>query len=210
MRPLPTALALAGSAVTVVVLCGCGSSVQQSGSIAGAASGGPASAAPQPTTSQPTNAAALPADLHLEFTDPQLSGDPEAIYAAAKAFAQDYEQAASAGEITDPGLSAMMNVAAAAGVARTVDADDRSGERWAGVVSFSDFQVAVLSKASGIGFCESDASAYPVSITRDTREGSSPTGAAAVRAWELTVAKESDGNYQITSFNTISGDSACL
>ena len=209
MRPLPSALALAGSAVTAVALCGCASSIQQNGSIAGAA-GGSASAAAQPATSQPTSAATLPADLHLEFTDPQLSGESEAIYAAAEAFAQDYEQAASAGKITDPGLSAMMNAAAAAGVARAVGSDDRSGERWAGVVSFSDFQVALLSKASGIGFCESDVSAYPVSITRDTREGSSPTGAGAVRAWELTVAKESDGSYQITSFNTISGDSACL
>jgi hypothetical protein len=209
VRPLPSALALAGSVVTAVALCGCASSVQQSGSIAGAASGS-ASAVAEPTISQPTNVASLPADLHLEFTDPQLSGASEAIYAAAEAFAQDYEQAASEGKITDPGLAAMMNAAAAAGVARTVGSDDRSGRRWAGIVSFTDFQVALLSKASGIGFCESDVSAYPVSITRDTREGSSPTGAGAVRAWELTVAKEPDGNYQITSFNTISGDSACL
>jgi hypothetical protein len=152
----------------------------------------------------------LPADLTLDFTGPQLTGVSEDIYERAKSFAQAYEAAVSAGRITNTALVSMISVPAAAAVARNADADARSGERWAGTITFSHFDVAILSKATGIGFCESDAQAYPVSITGDVRKGSSPTGSQAVRAWELTVAKQKNGSYQITNFSTVQGDATCL
>ncbi len=98
-----------------------------------------------------------------------------------------------------------------AAVAGAISRDDHSGTRWWGTITFSHFQVAILSRASGAGFCESDAQAYPVTISGDTRKGSSPAGAAAVRAWELAVTKQADdAASQITNFATIPGDPTCM
>ena len=211
MRSPTTVLALFGALCAAVALNGCSSSVQPSGNIVGAGSGVTASASSGASaTSDSSSGNVLPADLSLDFTDPQLTGVSEDIYASAKSFAEAYEAAVSAGKISNTGLASMMSDPAAAGVARNADSDDRSGSRWAGTITFSHFQVAILSKATGIGFCESDAGAYPVSIPGDVRKGSSPTGSGAVRAWELTVAKQKNGSYQITSFSTVAGDSVCL
>lgn len=211
MRPSTTVLTLIGALCAAVLLNGCSSSVQQSGNITGAGSEVTATASSGASaTSDTSSGNALPADLSLDFTDPQLTGVSEDIYASAKSFAEAYEAAVSAGKITNSALASMVDAPAAAGVARNANADDRSGHRWAGTVAFSHFQVAILSKASGIGFCESDAGAYPVSISGDVRKGSSPTGSGAVRAWELTVAKQKNGSYQITSFSTVQGDAVCL
>jgi hypothetical protein len=216
VRPPSTAVALLGTLCAVVALNGCSSSVQPNGKIAGGASvagSGAVTSTPSNGVSSTSSTApgnVLPADLTLDFTDPQLSGVSEAIYTSAKAFAEAYEAAASAGKNSDSALTSMTGVAAAAGVARNIDSDDHSGERWAGTVSFADFQVALLSKATGIGFCESDTEAYPVSISGDVRKGSSPTGTEAVRAWELTVAKQANGTYQVTTFSIFPGDSTCL
>ena len=211
MRPPSTALALLGALCAAVALNGCSSSVQPSGKINGA---GPfttaASASTSATASGAASGNALPADLTLDFTDPQLTGESAAIYSSAKTFVGAYEAAVSAGRISNSELTSMMSVAAAAGVAKNANSDDHSGTRWAGTISFSHFQVAILSKASGIGFCESDAQAYPVTIAGDARKGSSPTGAQAVRAWDLTVAKQANGGYQITGFDTVAGDSVCV
>ena len=214
MRPPTTTVALLGALCAVVVLNGCSSSVQPSGKIAGAgnaAGSGASSAASNSVSTTPsaTPAIGLPADLTLDFTDPQLSGVSEDIYTSAKAFAEGYEAAASTGE-NSISVQSSMTSAAAASVARNIDTDDHSGDRWAGTVSFNDFQVALLSKATGIGFCESDAEAYPVSISGDVRKGSSPTGTEAVRAWELTVAKQANGTYQVTTFSIFPGDATCL
>ena len=211
MRPPSTALALLGALCAAVALNGCASSVQPSGKIAGAASGNTAAASADPSaTSGTASGNSLPADLSLDFTDPQLTGESAAIYASAKTFVNAYEASASAGKIANTALTSMMGVAAAAGVAKNINADDHGGTRWAGTITFSHFQVAILSKASGIGFCESDAQAYPVTIAGDARKGSSPAGAEAVRAWDLTVAKQANGGYQITGFDTVAGDSVCM
>jgi hypothetical protein len=211
VRPPTTVLALFGALCAAVALNGCSSSVQPSGNIVGAGSGVTASASPDASAASDSSSGnALPANLSLDFTDPQLTGVSEDIYASAKSFAVAYEAAVSAGKFTNQALSSMITVPAAAGVARNVDSDTRAGDRWAGTITFSHFQVAILAKASGIGFCESDAEAYPVSIAGAVRRGSSPTGSGAVRAWELTVAKQKNGSYQITSFSTVAGDSVCL
>jgi hypothetical protein len=211
VRPPTTALALLGALCVAVSLNGCSSSVQPGGKIDGAGSG--VTGAPSESASATSSAASgnsLPADLNLDFTDPQLTGESEDIYMSAKAFVDAYEAAASVGRNANTELTAMTGVAAAASVARNIDSDDRAGHRWAGTVAFGHFQVALLSKATGIGFCESDTAAYPVSISGDVRAGSSPTGAEAVRAWELTVAKQGDGDYQITTFSIFPGDATCL
>ena len=211
MRPPTAVLTLIGALCAAAALNGCSSSVQPNGNIAGAGSGVTASASlGASATSDSSSGNTLPADLSLDFTDPQLTGVSEDIYVSAKSFAEAYEAAVSAGKFTNQALTAMISVPAAASVARNVDGDDRSGHRWAGTITFSHFQVAILSKATGIGFCESDAQAYPVSIAGDVRKGSSPTGSGAVRAWELTVAKQKNGSYQITSFSTVQGDAVCL
>jgi len=215
VRPPTTAIALLGALSAVVVLNGCSSSVQPGGKIAGAANGTGSTVsntAPNGASSTPSAAPAigLPDDLTLDFTDPQLTGESEDIYTTAKTFADSYEAAAGLGENSISVQSSTMGVAAAASVARNINSDDRSGNRWAGTVSFDHFQVALLSRATGIGFCESDAEAYPVSISGDVRRGSSPTGAEAVRAWELTVAKQANGTYQITTFSIFPGDATCL
>jgi hypothetical protein len=208
----PTALlTLIGTLCAAVVLNGCSSSVQPNGKIAGAGSEATATASNGASaTSDSSSGNALPADLSLDFTDPQLTGVSEDIYTSAKSFAEAYEAAVSADKFSNQALSSMITVPAAAGVARNVDSDARAGDRWAGTITFSHFQVAILSKATGIGFCESDAEAYPVSIAGDVRKGSSPTGTQAVRAWSLTVAKQQNGSYQITSFSTVAGDVVCL
>jgi hypothetical protein len=211
VRPPTTALALLGALCATVALNGCSSSVQPSGKIDGAGSGVTGAASEgAPATSSAASGNSLPADLTLDFTDPQLTGESEDIYTSAKAFIDAYEAAVSAGKISNSELSSTMSVAAAAAVAHSIDGDDRAHHRWAGTVVFSHFQVAILSKATGIGFCESDAGAYPVTIAGDARAGSSPTGAEAVRAWDLTVAKQGNGSYQITAFGTDPGDSVCM
>lgn len=219
VRPPTTALTLLGALCAMVALNGCSDSVQPSGKIAGGATAagsgvtsGPTGIASNgaPSTSSTAPGNILPADLTLDFTDPQLTGESEAIYKSAKAFVNAYEAAASAGKISNTELSATTSIAAGASVARNIGSDDHIGDRWAGTVGFDDFQVALLSKATGIGFCESDTAAYPVSISGNARKGSSPTGAEAVRAWELTVAKQADGGYQITTFSIFPGDATCL
>ena len=210
MRPPTTALALLGTLCAAVALNGCSNSVQPGGKIDGAGATATAALNGASATSDTSSGNTLPADLSLDFTDPKLSGVSEDIYTSAKVFVENYEAAASAARISNTGLASMMNVAAAAGVARNINSDDHSGNRWAGTITFGHFQVAILSKASGIGFCESDTEAYPVTITGDERKGSSPTGAEAVRAWELTVAKQKNGSYQITAFSTVPGDSVCM
>ena len=211
MRPPTTALALLAALCAVVTLNGCSNSVQPSGKVADASSAvtTPASptASPSPTEA-PGNT--LPADLTLDFTAPQLTGESADIYSAAKTFANAYEAAVSAGKTTNTALSSMTSLYGAAGVLQTVESDDHSGTRWAGTITFSDFEVGILPKATGIGFCESDTAAYPVSISGDARAGSSPSGAEAVRAWELTMAKQGDGDYQITTFSIFPGDATCL
>ena len=209
MRPPTTAIALLGALCAAAALNGCSSSVQPSGKISGAGSGVTATSNGVSATSDSSSGNTLPADLSLDFTDPQLSGVSEVIYTSAKSFVQSYEAAASAGRISNTGLTSALNVAAIASVAQTLHDDAASGHRWAGTISFSHFQVALLSKASGIGFCESDTAAYPVTIAGDVRKGSSPTGAEAVRAWSLSVAKQGNG-YQITGFSTDPGDAACM
>ena len=211
MRPPITALALLGALCATVALNGCSSSVQPSGKIDGAGSGVSGAASQgAPATPSAASGNSLPADLTLDFTDPQLTGESEDIYTSAKAFIDGYEAAVSAGKISNSELASTMSVAAAAAVARSIDGDDRAHHRWAGTIVFSHFQVAILSKATGIGFCESDAAAYPVTIAGDARAGSSPSGAEAVRAWELTMAKQGDGDYQITTFSIFPGDATCL
>ncbi len=209
MRPPTTAAVLLGALCAAVLLNGCSSSVQPGGKIGGAGSGASATSNGVSATSGTSSGNTLPADLSLDFTDPQLSGVSEVIYTSAKSFVENYEAAASAGRISNTGLTSMLNVTAVASVAQTLHGDAVSGHRWAGTIDFSHFQVALLSKASGIGFCESDAAAYPVTISGDVRKGSSPTGAGAVRAWSLTVAKQGNG-YQITGFSTVPGDAVCM
>jgi hypothetical protein len=211
VRPPTTALALLGALCATVALNGCSSSVQPGGKIADSSSG---VTTPSPTAASSSPSAAsgnsLPADLTLDFTAPQLTGESEDIYTSAKAFANAYEAAASAGKTTNTALTSMTSVYGAAGVMQTVDGDDHSGTRWAGTITFSHFEVGILPKATGIGFCESDTEAYPVTISGDTRKGGAPTGAAAVRAWELTVAKQPNGGYQVTAFETDPGDPVCM
>lgn len=219
VRPPITALTLLGALCAVAALNGCSDSVQPNGKIAGAATaagsgvssaaaGGPSNGVSSTSSTAPGNI--LPADLTLDFTDPQLTGESEAIYKSAEAFVDAYEAAASAGKISNAELSATTSIAADASVARNIGSDDQAGDRWAGTVDFDDFQVALLSKATGVGFCESDTKAYPVSISGGVRKGNSPTGTAAARAWELTVAKQADGRYQITTFSIFPGDATCL
>jgi hypothetical protein len=209
VRPPITALTLLGALCAVVALNGCSDSVQPSGKIAGAATGdgsGVSSAA----TGIASNGVSSTSSTALDFTDPQLTGESEAVYKSAKTFVDAYEAAASAGKISNTELSATTSIAADASVARNIGSDDQAGDRWAGTVDFDDFQVALLAEATGIGFCESDTAAYPVSISGNVRKGSSPTGTEAVRAWELTVAKQADGGYQITTFSIFPGDATCL
>jgi hypothetical protein len=165
---------------------------------------------PQPPRASRRTASRVRPVQPLDFTDPQLTGESEAVYKSAKTFVDAYEAAASAGKISNTELSATTSIAADASVARNIGSDDQAGDRWAGTVDFDDFQVALLAEATGIGFCESDTAAYPVSISGNVRKGSSPTGTEAVRAWELTVAKQADGGYQITTFSIFPGDATCL
>jgi hypothetical protein len=211
VRPPTTALALLGALCATVALNGCGNSVQPNGKIDGAGSGFPSAASGgAPATPSAASGNSLPADLTLDFTDPQLTGESEDIYASAKAFVDAYEAAVGAGKISNGELSSTMSAAAAAAVARNIDNDDHARDRWSGTIVFSHFQVAILSKATGIGFCESDAGAHPVTIAGDARAGSPPTGPEAVRAWDLTVAKQGNGSFQITAFGTDPGDSVCM
>jgi hypothetical protein len=211
VRPPTTALALLAALCAVVTLNGCSNSVQPSGKVADASSAvtsaAPTSASPSPTEA-PGNT--LPADLTLDFTAPQLTGESADIYTAAKAYVNAYEAAVSAGKTANIALTAMTNVSAGGSVAQAISSDEHAGTRWAGTITFSNFQVTILSTARGIGFCESDTAAYPVTISGDTRKGSSPTGAAAVRAWELAVTKQANGSYQVTTFNTDPGDPVCM
>jgi hypothetical protein len=211
VRRPTTALALLAALSAVVSLNSCSSSVQPSGKIADSS---PAVTTPTSPAASPTPSTAsgnaLPSDLTLDFTDPQLTGESAAIYSAAKAFANAYEAAVSAGKTTNTALTSMTSLYGAAGVTQSIDGDDHSGTRWAGTITFSHFQVAILSKATGIGFCESDAQAYPVTISGDTRKGSAPTGAKAVRVWDLAVTKQANGSYQVTVFSTEPGDPICM
>jgi len=210
VRPPTTALALLAALCAVVTLNGCSDSVQPSGKIADSGSTVTTASATASATPSAASGNTLPADLTLDFTDPQLTGESADIYSAAKTFVNAYEAAVSAGKTTNTALTSMTSLYGAAGVLQTVDSDDHSGNRWAGTITFSHFEVGILPKATGIGFCESDAQAYPVTISGDTRKGDSPTGAAAVRAWELTVAKQANGGYQITAFETDPGDPVCM
>lgn len=158
----------------------------------------------------PDASASIPADLTINF-EPPATSDAKllSVTAQAKLMVYAFEEALARGDAHDPLLRTVVTDQADLAVTQLLIQLTGKKTRPSGTVTFFKVTPSQTNGFFGVGFCEDDSKAVPVTVQGDARDGSAPSGSNAVRQWEVSFGKDSAGNLQINYLTTQVGGRAC-
>ena len=168
-------------------------------------------ASPSPTPSpSPDASASIPADLTINF-EPPTTTDPKllAVTADAKAMVYAFEEALAKGTPNDPLLQSLVTQQAGVQITELILQFNASKTRPSGTVTFFRVTPSQSGGFYGVGFCEDDTKAIPVTVQGDTPKGSAPTGPNAMREWLVGFSQDKTGKFVIDHLSTQTGVKAC-
>jgi hypothetical protein len=175
-----------------------------------AAGAAPSSGSASPLPSPPGISASIPSDLTIDFEQPPTA-DPNllVVTADAKQLIYAFEQALARGSTTDPLVRSLVTQQADLQMTQLLTQLTQKKTRPSGTVRFFRVTPTHTGDFYGVGFCEDDSKAAPVSVKNGSSRGSAPTGDSALRQWDVGFAAASGGKLQIDYLLTRVGSSAC-
>ncbi len=204
-----TAAAVSALAGTAALLSGCATSASQpAGALPTAAAS--TSAVVQGPTALPSPSASIPSDLTIRFEPPDpVPAGLGNLVAATQEFVYAYEQAVAKGSVTDSLVQSLVTGSADVSLNTLLHQAVKNGTRPSGTVTFFLVTPSQQGSAEGVGFCENDSQAVPVSDGSGAVAGSAPKGTDAVREWNLGFSTGSGGKLIINLLATEVGSRAC-
>lgn len=203
------ALIISAAALSAI-LAGCGSGTVQPPAALPTGAGTQGGAAGTAAAAVPTATASLPADLTVDFQEPATADQTQAaLVAYARQLLYAYEQALARGKPTDALAQSLVTGQADVQLTQLLGQSAGKGTRPSGTVTFFRVTPSIAGGFEGVGLCENDSQAVPVSVTTGARKGGAPTGGSALRQWNMGFAKDGSGKLRINYLTTQLGSSAC-